>query len=58
MSKDSIFVFYDMYASSSNKELWNTIKNNNRVSVTIDFFFMGIVFFHKEQAKQNFRIKF
>ncbi len=58
VSKDSIFVFCDIYASSSNKELWNTIKNNNRVSVTIDFFFMGIVFFHKEQAKQNFRIKF
>lgn len=37
---------------------WEEIKKNKQVSVTIDLFFIGIVFFRKEQAKQHFVIKF
>lgn len=54
----SIFVFNDMYASPGMKEAWNEIKNNERVTVTLDLFHLGIVFFRKEQVKQHFLIKF
>jgi predicted O-methyltransferase YrrM len=55
---DSVFVFDNIYCSSEMKETWNEIKNNNRVRVTVDLFFMGIVFFRQEQVKQHFVIKY
>lgn len=54
----SIFVFQDMYLSEEKREAWNEIKNNTKVRVTIDLFFMGIIFFRTEQKKQHFIIKF
>lgn len=56
--EDSVFIFDDIYWSKEMKEAWLEIKNNPQVTVTIDLFFLGIVFFRKEQAKQNFVLKF
>ncbi|MGB3948808.1 MAG: hypothetical protein WBM13_12550 [Bacteroidia bacterium] len=39
-------------------EAWEEIKNNNQVTVTIDLFYMGIVFLRKEQVKEHFLIRF
>ncbi|MBL7882976.1 MAG: class I SAM-dependent methyltransferase, partial [Bacteroidia bacterium] len=39
-------------------EAWEEIKRHPKVTVTIDLFFIGLVFFRKEQAKQHFIIKF
>ncbi len=55
---NSIFVFDDVYWSAEMKEAWDEIKNNKQVTVTIDLFYLGIVFFRKEQVKQNFVIRF
>lgn len=55
---DSVFLFDNIYCSSEMKETWEEIKNNNRVRVTVDLFFMGIVFFRQEQVKQHFVIKY
>lgn len=57
-NEESVFVFENMYLSPELKEAWNEIKNDNRVTVTLDLFFMGIVFFRKTQVKQHFVIKF
>jgi predicted O-methyltransferase YrrM len=57
-SDSTVFVFDDIYWSDEMMEAWNEIKNNDRVTVTIDLFFMGIVFFRKEQVKQHFLIRF
>ncbi len=54
----SVFVFFGLYQSAEMIEAWNEIKNNNRVTVTLDLFIMCIVFFRKEQVKQHFVIKF
>lgn len=54
----SVFVFDDINWSDEMREAWEEIKNNDKVTVTIDLFFLGIVFFRKEQAKQHFVIKF
>jgi len=55
---NSVFVFDDIYWSAEMKEAWEEIKNNNQVTVTIDLFFIGIVFFRKEQVKQHFVITY
>ncbi|WP_242117927.1 O-methyltransferase [Aestuariivivens sediminicola] len=54
---DSLFIFDDIYWSKGMTEAWETIKQHPRVTVTIDTFFWGMVFFRKEQAKEHFRIR-
>jgi hypothetical protein len=39
------------------EEAWKVIKNHPKVSVTIDTFQWGLVFFRREQEKQHFVIR-
>jgi len=54
----SVFLFDDIYWSNEMQEAWEEIKNHPEVTVTIDLFEMGIVFFRREQVKQHFIIRF
>jgi hypothetical protein len=41
------------------EEAWNEIKQHSSVTLTIDLFFIGIVFFRTEQkTKEHFVIRF
>jgi predicted O-methyltransferase YrrM len=53
-NENSCFVFDDIYWSEGMKEAWNEIKIRPEVSISIDLFFVGIVFFKKGVEKQNF----
>lgn len=55
---NSLFIFDDIHWSDEMEEAWEIIKAQPKVSVTIDLFFMGLVFFRKEQAKQDFIISY
>lgn len=55
---DTVFIFDDIYWSDQMEEAWNEIKNHSEVTVTIDLFQWGIVFFRKEQEKEHFKIRF
>ena len=57
-NNNSVFVFDDIHWSKGMEEAWDHIKNNPKVSVSIDIFFIGFVFFKKELSKQDFIIKF
>lgn len=54
---DSLFIFDDIHWSKEMEEAWEYIKQHKKVSVTIDLYHIGIVFFRKEQVKQDFIIK-
>lgn len=54
---DSIFIFDDIHWSKDMAEAWETIKTHPKVTVSIDTFFWGFIFFRKEQAKENFNIR-
>lgn len=54
----SVFIFDDINWSSEMKQAWQEIKLNRKVSVTIDLFFMGLVFFKNDCAKQNYVIRY
>ena len=56
-NENSIFVFDDIHWSEGMEEAWEAIKKNTIVTVTIDLFYMGIVFFKKDIAKQDFILK-
>ncbi|MEH6535834.1 MAG: class I SAM-dependent methyltransferase [Psychroserpens sp.] len=54
---DSIFIFDDIHWSKEMSEAWEIIKTHPKVTVTIDTFFWGLVFFRKEQVKENFKLR-
>lgn len=56
-NNDSVFIFDDIHWSKGMTEAWDEIKNHPAVTVSIDTFYWGIVFFRKEQAKEHFVIR-
>lgn len=56
-NNNSIFIFDDIYWSKDMTEAWKTIKQHPKVTVTIDTFFWGLVFFRKEQVKEDFTVR-
>ena len=57
-NNNSVFVFDDIHLSNEMEEAWEEIKKNPCVTITIDLFFLGIVFFRNEQTKQDFVIRY
>jgi hypothetical protein len=37
---------------------WEQIKNNDRVTVSIDLFHMGIILFRQELSRQHFILRY
>jgi predicted O-methyltransferase YrrM len=55
----SILVFDDIHWSAEMEEAWETIKRHPQVTLTIDLFFIGLVFFNTDfNHKQDFIIRF
>ena len=54
----SLLIFDDIYWSKGMKEAWASIQAQPEVTVTIDLFWIGLVYFRKGQAKENFKIRF
>jgi predicted O-methyltransferase YrrM len=59
MRADSILIFDDIHWSKEMEAAWEIIKEDPAITVSIDLFFIGIVFFRKEnRVKQHFTISF
>lgn len=56
-NNESVFIFDDIYWSKEMTEAWEYIKSHKAVTVTVDCFHLGFVFFRKEQAKEHFKIR-
>jgi predicted O-methyltransferase YrrM len=57
-TNESIFIFDDIYWSIGMEEAWNYIKDHPEVIVSIDLFFLGIVFFRKELSTEHLIYRF
>jgi hypothetical protein len=59
VNEQSILIFDDIYWSSEMEQAWDEIKKHEAVTLTIDLFNIGIVFFRKEsKQKQHFTIRY
>lgn len=54
---DSLIIFDDIYWSKDMTVAWQKIIANEKVTVSIDTFQWGLVFFRKEQPRQHFVIR-
>ena len=58
-NSNSVFIFDDIYWSDQMKKAWSEIKNHPSVTLTIDLFHIGLVFFRKEPfEKQHFKLRY
>ena len=58
INNNSLFIFVDIHWSEEMEEAWEEIKKNKNVTLTVDLFQLGLVYFHKELTKQDFVIRF
>ena len=57
-TEETVFVFDDIHWSAEMHEAWQVIKNHPTVMISIDLFYVGLIFFRKNQPKQNFILRF
>ena len=57
ITNDSVWIFDDIHWNSDMEIAWQIIKNHPKVTVTIDTFQWGIVFFRTQQEKEHFVIR-
>lgn len=57
-TEHSILIFDDIHWSSEMEKAWAIIKENDAVTLSIDLFFIGIVFLRKDfKVKQHFSVR-
>jgi predicted O-methyltransferase YrrM len=57
ITNDTVWIFDDIHWSVDMEAAWGRIKNHPKVTVTIDTFQWGLVFFRTEQEKEHFTIR-
>ena len=55
---NTILVFDDIHWSDEMEQAWEFIKKNKKVKITVDLFFLGLVFFRDDLSKQDYCLKF
>jgi predicted O-methyltransferase YrrM len=58
LSENGLMIFDDIYWSRGMKEAWHQIKAHPQVTVTIDLFWIGLVFIRPGQVKEDFKVRF
>ena len=57
ISNETVWIFDDIHWSKGMEDAWEIIKKHPKVTVTIDTFQWGFVFFRKEQVKEDFIVR-
>ena len=57
ITNETVWIFDDIHWSEDMEAAWAIIKNHPKVTVTIDTFQWGLVFFRYEQEKEHFVIR-
>ncbi|MGL2993667.1 O-methyltransferase [Flavobacterium sp. TSSA_36] len=57
VNNETVWIFDDIHWSAEMEEAWKIIQRHPKVTVTIDTFQWGMVFFRREQAKEHFIIR-
>lgn len=57
-NEHTILIFDQIYWNKEMQSAWQNIKKHPQVTITIDLFWFGMVYFRKGQAKEHFKLKF
>ena len=53
----SMLLLEGIYKNKQGTKRWEAIKKLEKVTVTVDLYYCGIVFFRREQTKEHFKIR-
>ncbi len=56
--ENSVFVLDDIHWSAEMEQAWAAVKAHPAVTVTVDLFYVGLVFFRKTQPRQDFWLRY
>lgn len=56
--EQTIFIFDDIHLSKGMHEAWRNIRDNENVTISLDIFDAGIVFFQKGVSKEHYILEF
>lgn len=57
ITNNSVLIFDDIYWSEGMTRAWSEIKNHPKVTVTVDLFYIGLVYFRTEQVEEHFKLR-
>lgn len=57
LHSNAVMIFDDIHWSREMERAWNEIHSDERVTVSIDLYHMGLIFTGRDQAKEHFRIR-
>ncbi|MET3503567.1 hypothetical protein ABIC45_005204 [Mucilaginibacter rubeus] len=55
---DSVIIFTNIYRNASTRQSWEQLKLNQQVRVTIDLFYIGLIFFKPGMSKEDFKVRY
>ena len=55
--EDSVFIFDDIHWTEEMEAAWDHIRNHNKVTLSVDTYKWGLVFFHKGRGKEHFTLR-
>lgn len=54
---NTLIIINSIHADKENNDCWEQIKILENITVTVDMYYCGAIFFRREQAKQHFKIR-
>jgi len=57
MHNDALLFISNIHTDKKKRDLWKTLKKHPRITVSIDFYVVGVLSIRKEQAKEHFKIR-
>lgn len=54
---DSVIFIKNIHSNKHATHIWETLKASDIISVSIDMFYCGALFFRKEQVKEHFKVR-
>ncbi|MGB5500302.1 MAG: hypothetical protein WBM77_15330 [Maribacter sp.] len=54
---NTMIMVKSIHQNKENNDIWELMKGNEKVTVSVDLFYCGVLFFRKEQAKEHFKIR-
>ena len=55
--EDSVFIFDDIHWTEEMEGAWDYIRNHEKVTLSVDTYKWGLVFFHKGRVKEHFTLR-
>ncbi|WP_394749790.1 hypothetical protein [Spongiimicrobium salis] len=54
---DTMIIIDAIHKNRENSTFWKQLTEHSKITVSIDFFYCGALFFRKEQVKEHFKIR-